>query len=379
MIHPRYGRQRLFLAAVLVLFVVGWGLLGGTQQTARGQRGPSLRSVERPVQVVLSPAYQWYESEDGRTREEVSSTLRLVYPVSSRWTIEVGGAAAQMDGDGLARVRGLTDGNGRVTYAQPVGEGSVVFSARVNVPVGKQRLDSAAVRTTRIISKNFYDFTVSSFSRGFSVGPQVTWAFPLSDRFAVGIGAGYTHQRGFHPEAGMESAYVPGDGVGANGGFDYKMTGESAIGLDFAFRRYGTDQVGSVPRFEAGNRATGTIRYLWRQEFTTLRAVVQYANWEDSQYGYRLRDGPRREQVIPSHGLALVSYKTRVGAGLDLRVRASGHRYSATVGDEAKVVGRAYVAPSFEVGDMVTLAPHSTVSFGSYFAVGGGLRIQGSF
>lgn len=379
MIDPHSVRQRLFQVGVIVLLVAGFGLLEGTRQTAQGQRGPSLRSVDRPIEVVLSPTYQWYKSENGKTRQEASSRLRVVYPVTSRWTVEVGGAVAQMDGEGLTRVQGLTDWNGRVMYAQPVGQGSVVFSARVNVPVGKQRLDTAAVRTTRFISKNFYDFNVSSFSRGFSVSPQVTWAFPLSDRFAVGIGAGYQHQRGFHPQAGMESSYVPGDGVGVNGGFDYKITDQSAIGLDLAFRRYGTDQVGSAPRFEAGNRAVGTVRYLWRQDFTTVKAVVQYANWEDSQYGYRLRDGPRREQVIPSHGLALASYKTRVTPGIDLRVRASGHRYSATVGNGAKILGRMYVSPSFEVGEIVTLAPHGTMSYGSYLGVGGGLRIQGSF
>lgn len=379
MMIPRHIRHRLGQAGVLLVLVVGWTLMEGTQWTARAQTGPSLRSVERPIQVVLSPAYQWYKRPDGRTLEEASSGFRAVVPLGTRWTIAVGGAVAQMDGDDLSRVRGLTDWNGRVTYAQPVGEGSVVFSARVNVPVGKQRLDSAAVQTTRQISKNFYDFHVSSFSRGLSVSPQVTWAFPLSDRFAVGIGAGYKHQRGFEPEAGMDSPYVPGDGVGVNGGFDYKITDQSAIGLDFAFRRYGTDQVGSAPRFDAGNRATGTIRYLWRQDFTTVRTVVQYANWEDSQYGYRLRDGPRREQVIPSHGLALVSSKMRIGAAIDLQLRASVHRYSATVGNDAQMVGRFYASPAFEVGENLTLAPHGTLSYGSYTAVGGGLRIRGAF
>lgn len=366
-------------AGVVALLIAGWLAFAGLGQEAWGQDGPSLRSIERPVRVVVSPEYQWYESELENALREASTDLRMVVPVGTRWTVEMGGAVARMGGNGLARVQGLTDANARITYAQPVGEGSVVFSGRVNVPVGKQRLGPEAVRTTRFISRNIYDFPVTSFSRGFSVNPQVTWAFPVTDRLAVGIGAGYQHQRGFYPEAGMESAYVPGDGMGLNGGFDYKVTDRSAVGLDLAFRRYQTDEVGGAPRFEAGNRATGTVRYLWRRGFTTVRAVVQYANWEESEFGYRANGVPQRNQIIPSHGQALVSYQARLAETVGIHVRASGHRYSATLGREETIVGRAYVSPSFDLGERVTLAPHGTITYGSYLGGGGGLRIEGAF
>jgi len=212
------------------------------------------------------------------------------------------------------------------------------------------------------------------------VSPQVTWAFPLTDRLAVGIGGGYQHQRGFQPNAGLtsDSLYVPGDGVGGNAGFDYKITNSSALGLDVAFRRYAADRVGGNRQFEAGNRMAGTLRYLRRSGFTTLRVVLRYMTWEESRYGFRL-GSPRRAQVLPPHGMAMTSYRTRLTEGVRLQVRASGHWYGETVGEGRKIFGRAYVSPSFEFADVLRLEPHGTVSYGSYLGVGGGLRIIGSF
>jgi hypothetical protein len=327
--------------------------------------------------------YQRYESADGQVLTEMSTRLTAQVPITTRLTVEARAGIARMDGQSLTQVQGLTDATARVMYAQPTGEGSVVFSARVNAPVGKQRLDEQALSTTRLISQNYYDFRVTSFSRGLSVSPQVTWAYPVTDRLAIGIGAGYQHQRGFRPRADMDDPYVPGDGLGANGGVDYKVTENSALGLDVAFKRYRPDQLGGVRQFDAGSRIAGTLRYLHRSGFTTIRGVLQYANWEESEFGYQIGEGPTRGQVIPSHAMALASYQTRFQEGIRFSVRVSGHRYAETIREgpqgDAKTVGRAYVSPSFGIGETLTLAPHGQVTYGSYLGFGGGLRIEGTF
>ncbi|PQJ35716.1 hypothetical protein BSZ35_14930 [Salinibacter sp. 10B] len=344
--------------------------------------GPSLRSVQRPVSVSVDPTYQVYETEGGRQLTEFSTRLSMFVPVTTRLTVRARGEYARMDGTRLTSVGGGTDLSGQVSYAQPVADGSVVFSLQANAPTGKQKLSDAELETTRFISQNVYDFRVSSFSRGFSLAPRVTWAVPLSDRFAVGLGAGYQYQRGFRPQASLEEDYVPGDGVGANGGFDYKLTEASALGLDVAYRWYQTDRVGGVPRFDSGSRLTGTVRYLRRSGFTTIRAVVRYANWEESEFGFR-RQSPNRGQVLPPHGMVLTSYETRLAEGMRLHLRASGHWYGETIQDSPmgnrKLLGRAYVSPSFEIGEVLTLEPHGTASFGSYRGYGGGLRMIGTF
>lgn len=364
------------LRDALLLFIACVVVVGGADQS-RAQTGPSLRSIDRPVRVTLAPSYQYYENEDGRGLSQISSHLTASVPVGQRFTVQARAGYARMGGDQLPQLRGLTDATGEVMYAQPVGEGSVVFSATVNIPVGKQKLNSDELRTTRLISRNFYDFRVSSYSNGLTLSPHVTWAFPVTDRLAVGVGAGYQHQRGFHPLEGM-GEYVPGDGVGANGGIDYKLTQSSALGLDIAFKRFAPDELGGARQFDAGSRISGTVRYLVRSGFTTIRAVVRYANWEESTFGYRL-GGPDRGQVIPSHGLLLGSYRTRLTDRIDLEVRASGHRYTETVQAGQKLFGRLYLSPSFQVSEEVHLAPHGTATYGSYLGLGGGLRITGKF
>ncbi len=362
--------------------------MSGLLQTAQAQaEGPSLQSTQRPVRVSLDPMYQYYETEDGQVLTEFSTRFSAFVPIGQRFGLRARADYAQMGGDNLEQVQGPTDVATTATYAQPVGEGSVVFSLRGNVPTGKQRLttgNGSELETNRLISQNFYDFRVSSFSRGFSVSPKVTWAYPITDQLAVGIGGGYQLQRGFQPNERFtsDSLYVPGNGISVNAGMDYKITDASALGVDLAFRRYGADEVGGSPLFEAGNRFSGTLRYLRRSGFTTIRAIVGYTQWEESQFGFR-GGTPTQGQVLPPHGLALTSYRTRLAEDIRLQVRASGHWYGETIRDGArgkqKIFGRAYVSPSFGFADVLALEPHVTVTYGSYLGLGGGLRIVGTF
>lgn len=370
------GTFRGLVGGILVV-LLGIGSARGVQ--AQGQ-GPTLRSVDRPARVSIDPTYQWYETSEGATLTQLSTRLSASVPIGQRVTVQARGSYAQMGGEDLTRVRGLTDVQGRVTYARPVGEGSVVLSMGVNAPTGKQGFNDDEMVTTRALSQNYYDFEVSSFSRGLSVGPQVTWAFPIGDNFAVGIGGTYKYQRGFRPttELAEDSLYVPGDGVGMNGGFDYKITSQSALGLDVSFRRYGTDQTGGVARFDAGTRMTGTLRYLLRDGFTSVRVLARYANWEESEFAFQLEE-PRRGQVIPSHGLLLASYQTRLTERLRLTTRASGHWYDETVQAGAKTLGRLYVSPAIQLGDVLSVAPHGRATYGSHLGVGGGVRIAAEF
>lgn len=365
-------------------FLGGVCLLGlivmGSGDAVQAQSGPSLRSVDRPVQVAIDPTAQYYSTSNDQEITQLSTHLSASVPIGQRFTVQARAGYAQTGGENLADVRGLTDATGRVQYAQPVGDGSVVFSTTVNVPVGKDKLSEEELMTTRVISRNFYDFRVSSYSRGPSITPRVTWAFPVNDRLALGVGASYDHQRGFQPTDGLssDSLYVPGDGIGLNGGLDYKLNEVSALGLDFGFRRYGTDEIDGNQRFETGNQFSGTVRYLRRSGFTTIRAVARYSNWGESEFGYRFGD-PDRGEVIPSHAMLLGGYKTRLTDIIDVRVQLAGHRYNKTIQADEKLFGRLRLQPSVELGEWVSVSPHGTVTYGSYLGLGGGVRIAGSF
>jgi len=370
------GLRSLWLGGTVLGVVL---LIGGSAapKPSAAQPGPSLRSIDRPVEVSLDPTYQYYDTETGRTLTQYSTHLTASVPVGQRVTVEGRFGYAGMDGDQLSRVQGLTDAVGRVAYAQPVGEGSLVFGTTVNVPVGEQNLGAADFRTVRLFSRNYYDARVSSFSRGFSVSPRVTWAVPVNDQFAVGVGLGYQHQRGFEPRADR-GEYEPGDGIGAHAGFDYKVTQSSSIGADLSVRRFGEDRLEGTRSFDAGSRISGTLRYLYRSGFTTIRAVARYANWNESTFGYQV-GGAERGQILPSHALALGSLQTRLTDTIDLKVQAAGHHYAETIQADDKLLARLSVTPAVEISEQLTLAPHGTATVGSYLGVGGGLRIEGEF
>lgn len=355
-------------------------LMGGTGMGLQAQaQGPSLQSDREPIRISVDPTYQYYDTEQGQVLTQVSTYLSVSVPVTQRLSVRARGAYARMGGDNLDRVQGPTDVSGRVSYAQPVGEGSVILQVRANAPTGKDELTDDELATTRPISQNFYDFRVSSFSRGTSIAPQVTWAVPLSDRFVVGIGGSYQYQAGFRPQQNLSSEYTPGDGVKVNGGLDYKITDGSAIGVNGTFRRYDEDTVGGTPRFDAGNQFSGTLRYLRQSGFTSIRILARYASWAESRFGFRDGNFTDQRQVIPEHGVLLGAYSTRLTDAIDLRVRASGHWYGDTVQSNEKLFGRAYVSPAFELGEGLTLAPHGTATYGSYLGLGGGVRITGEF
>ena len=365
----------LFLGATL--FAGAPGLV----PDARAQEGPSLRSDRRPIQVAIDPTYQYYRTGEEQVLTQLSTRLAAFVPITQQLTVQARAGYARMGGDGLRQIQGPTDVATQVTYAREIGGGSVVLSAAVNAPTGKQKLTDEELRTTRPISQNFYDFRVTSYSRGLSVSPQLTVAYPITDNLAVGIGGGYQHQRGFQPNAGLasDSLYVPGDGIGGNLGVNYKLTQSSAVGASFSFRRYGEDTVNGAPRFDAGSRMAATLRYLQRSGFTTIRAVLRYSQWEESKFGLRNGQLTRQGQVLPPHGLALVGYEMRLVEGIRLQTRLSGHIYRETVSGGRKLFGRAYLAPSFDVADIVTVEPHGTATYGSYLGLGGGVRVVGSF
>jgi hypothetical protein len=373
--HLTAGTQRIDLVMLLAAVL----LLNSSIAESYAQNRPAFRAIHEPVRLSVDPTYQYYQTEDDRAVTQFGARVSAVVPLSRQVHIRAQGGFAQMGGDDLTSVQGVTDLRGSVVYASSLQEGTLVFGIDVNAPIGKQELTDAELETTRLASQNFYDFRVSSFSRGFSVAPRVTWARSMTDELAVGIGTSYQYQRGYRPAATMETNYVPGSAFSLNTGFDYELTSQSALGIDLLFRHHATDQIDGADRFNAGNQLVGTVRYLYRDGFTTIRIIARYANWEDSEFGFQAAAQPERGQVIPSHGMAMAQYQTRFAAGYRLMVRASAHQYSETVQSDTQTIGRLRVAPSFQISDALTLAPHSTLTLGSFSGMTFGMRVESRF
>lgn len=369
--HFRTFTSRVVVALLLGACVWSMGAKGGLAQAEL------LRSGEGAYRVMLAPVYQQY-TDDGRTLTQASSRLSVSMPLLDQMRLRASAQYALMDAEGAPRIRGLDDVHASVTYARTIGESSLVFGLDANLPAGKRGLTSDQLRTTAVASRNYYHFRVSSFGQGLTVAPRVTWAVPLTERIVVGVGATYQHERGFRPRQNMTDTYVPGDGVGVNGGVDVQLTRTSTLGVDATFRRYGPDQQGGATQFEAGNRLAGTVRYLYRKGFTQVQVRGHYANWAPSQYYDTRAADPSgvRVNVIPSHGMAEIGVRMRIVDDIRVETQLAGHRYSATSVSPEQLLGTVRLTPSFDIQDTVVIAPHGQLTLGSFRGMGGGLRIQ---
>jgi hypothetical protein len=371
----------------LVSFVVGlW--LAAAPVAALGQApgASSLGSQRQPIRISVAPAFQRY-TDGPRTLSQASTRLRAVVPITSQLTVRAQGSAAdgtvRTSGDAsgdTTSVRGLDDVRASVFYSQSVGEATVVFSVTGNVPVGRRRLSSDELDATVFLSQSVYDFRVSGFGQGLNVTPGMTWAVPVSDDVVVGFGGRYHRLGGYRPVARMASDYRPGNQIEAFAGVDVRVAPTMAVSADVNYSRYGTDEVGGASRFQAGDRLAGTLQYLYRRDFRSLRVVARYAHRLPSKVQPRGASAETaslvNREVLPSEAELQVRYNTRLTQGLRLRLRASGHAFEETVLLERKAYGAGRAAVAVRAGDALTLVPAGTYRAGDVAGFEASLRLQ---
>src|SRR5690606_13491395 len=96
--------------------------------------------------------------------------------------------------------------------------------------------------------------------------PGVTYALPLGERLAVGLGVGYQHRTPFRPRAGLDDDYDPGDELLLTGGLDYRLSPATALSLDLTYAAIGTDTSGDLA-YASGDAVavTARLRSAWRR------------------------------------------------------------------------------------------------------------------
>lgn len=362
---------------------VFWGVwIGGAVAPAEAQVEPgsasnALISEERPVRITVRPTYQQFEDEN-QTLTQWSAPLAVVIPFQDRWQMTLQGSGASTGGDNLQTLSGLADVRAALSYAQPVGDGSVIFSANVNAPTGKEELSREEFTTATLLSQNFYRFRVPSYGQGFGVGTGLTWAVPVTESIVLGIGGSVRYNGSYQPLLGQQEEYDPGEEGRLTAGVDVQLGRLSALSADVSVVTYGTDTLGESEQFQAGNQFSVRVQYLREGERQTIRIVGSYREQEKSTLPLR-RDANRDQQVLPSHGKAEGRYTVSLVEGVDLRTTASGHWYAETSGSESKVLGRVGIEPRFAVGEVITIAPRAAYTAGDVTGLEGGLGLLAQF
>jgi hypothetical protein len=368
---------------IVACWCVFWGMAFGggavpvEAQVEPGSVANTLTSEERPIRITVQPTYQRFEDE-GRTLTQWSVPLQMVVPFRDRWQVSIRGSGASAGGDNVQTLSGLTDVQAALSYARPVGEGSVILNANVNAPTGKKELSQGEFITATLLSQNFYRFRVSSFGQGLGAGTGVTWAFPVTESVVFGLGGAFQYHASYDPVAGRQQEYDPGEEGRFTAGIDIQLTRMSALSADLSLFLYGTDTVGGGDRFDAGNYGSVRVQYLHRGDGQTLRILGRYRQQEKSTLP--IRNGSDRElQVLPSHGMLQARYTVGLSESVDVRVSAAGHWYEETTAFGGKTLGTIGVEPRFAVGERVSIAPRAAYTAGDITGLEGGVGLMGQF
>ena len=142
--------------------------------------------------------------------------------------------------------------------------GRSLFTGYVNIPTGKDSLDTVEADLARGISRNDLNFPIKTFGQGLDIGGALTLAHQV-DHWTFSVGGGYV-VRGTYAPLATASDYDPGDELTFTTGIGY-ATGGWTLGLDTAGKLIYVDRLQGAPIFRNGKQfvARGSLSYEGRK------------------------------------------------------------------------------------------------------------------
>lgn len=382
--------RKSLLMSVITRFALGVLVcyIASIPNRAYGQAGSSgvedaLTSEQRPVRLIFQPVYQYISDGDlGVTLTESSAQLQAIVPFGERWQLSVAGSGASASGSAEAtdaererdiqNLSGFSDIRSSLSYVQPVGDGSVIFTLNASAPTGKQELTSDEFITARFLSQSFYQFRVPSFGQGATGGGSATWAVPVGEDLVLGIGGSYQYRGSYSPEVGGEAEYTPGNEIRVTGGADFRLTQTSAFSANASLFVYGTDTVDGVEQFEVGNQIKVALQYIHQTGFQTIRVLTRYRSQEKSTLPV-VNGQSEQLQILPSRATLQSRYSTRLADQVRLGLFASGQWYDETEAFGSKTLLAGGATVQLAVGNGFSIVPRVAYTTGSITRIEAGL------
>ncbi|NNF57738.1 MAG: hypothetical protein HKN04_05805 [Rhodothermaceae bacterium] len=235
--------------SLLIVLLVSFPVLQA-QGPGGGAGSPLYVGSQRaPIQVSSLMLYQRFEDDD---LSQLTLPLAVFVPVSSNLALSLRTGYASADGSGMTELSGLADAQVALSYHQAIGLGGLVASVSANLPSGESSLTQEQAATAFLVGQSFYGFRLPSLGQGFNVSPGLTWAAPLGEAHAVGVGVAYQYRGAFEPRSGINDRYDPGDELLLTVGLDHRLNPASAFALDLTYVHYQADEWRGVT-YETGD------------------------------------------------------------------------------------------------------------------------------
>lgn len=364
---------------LLCLLVVpfAWG-----QRNDLGDRSDIyLSSQQRPIDVVFGAVYQTYTDGTGPAEREISELsipTAVFVPLGSSLGLSVLASHATVSGDNLETISGLTDVKLGASFYQRVGQGSLVVSIGANIPVGETEFTEEEYSTAVAQSLHVYNFRVRGYGQGFNVAPGFTFAYPVSERVVLGVGASYQSRGGYRPVVLLDSDYNPGDEVLVTGGIDIRLSQTLNFSADATYTTYDPDTIEEEEVFTAGDKLTATGQLLGRFGFNELRLLARYRSPDGSTIPATGALPERTVQTIPTELFLHASYEQRIARRFSIGLMAQGRLFEEATFYDALTLIDVGLLPTIRFTDGVALETRFLYTTGDIegFEAGGGLAIR---
>ena len=326
-----------------------------------------------PVQVTTGAVYQQF-ADDGAALGQLALPLTGVVPVTEGVGLSLRASYASASGDDLASVGGLADAQAAVSVHRALGAGAAVASLSVNLPTGGGVATAEEAETAFLLGQGFYGFRLPSLGQGFNATPALTYAFPLSERLALGAGASYQYRGAFEPLGTVDDPYDPGDEVLLTAGLDYRLTEASTLALDASYVHYGEDTWGALA-YTTGDAVSVTAQWAAALGGHEVRVLGRVRRKADTEVPPETAALLALDAAVPTQARLAGHVRLRLGERLYLGALAQGRYYDASEAFDAKTLLDVGVLPEYALtpGLRLTIRLGATVGDLRGFEAGAGL------
>ena len=221
--------------------------------------------------IRVMPVYQRWSQGQGNAFAQFSVPVYARLLFGRKLSLALRGGQATASGDNAQKLSGVTDTQLSFYY----NTANFIFNLGLNLPSGKRALTYPEFLTTSLLSLNHYNFQTPSYGQGFNMAPGFTWAWPVSEKFALGLGAAYQYKGKFKPLTLIDK-YDPGDEMLLTGGLDWRMGETAKFSLDVITTIYGKDKIDTAVVFAAGHRFVAHAQFRQSFGFDEFWLFVRY-------------------------------------------------------------------------------------------------------
>jgi hypothetical protein len=327
-----------FLAFILLV-----GLSTVTRAQYDGPEGAGRGSL------VILPAYgSW--SDDSQELSQFSTVVTASYALSRPLSVSFRAGQAQTDGP-AGSLNGFTDSQFGVSYH--VESSGLIFSLIVNTPTGKRGMTAEEFEVDTLFRKEIFTFQIPRYGQGLNVHPAAAFAFPLSDEFVLGFGAGFQYMGSYQPLLGYGD-YDPGDEVVLSGGFDVRVDEASGFVGDIVYSIYGKDTFEGEEVFQPGNKVLATLRYNRFFDYNELSLLARFRRRADGKIAVGNAWVNELNQPSPDLIDLTGQYKLRLTGRLDAAIHLDVRWFHSATSDlyDVTLFGGGF-RPELEISTMV--------------------------